>query len=149
MASILIVDDDAMIRDTLYDLLSTEHLCCAAASAEEALVLLRKDAYDLVLTDISLPGLSGLELLGHVLQSYESTRVIVISGISDEEHARGLMRLGAFDYLLKPFRLDVVEDSVKRAIASGSGSGEADQRTLGQEETDASDLHIEKDGSGL
>jgi DNA-binding NtrC family response regulator len=63
-----------------------------------------------------MPGLSGLELLGQVLQHYPKTPVIVISGISDEEHAQGLIRLGAFDYLLKPFRLEVVERSVRRAL---------------------------------
>jgi DNA-binding NtrC family response regulator len=69
-----------------------------------------------VLTDISMPGVSGLELLGHVLQKYPRIPVIVISGISDQEHAVGLIKLGAFDYLLKPFRLEVVEKSVKRAV---------------------------------
>lgn len=72
--------------------------------------------YDVVLTDISMPGLSGLELLGHVRQKYPDTPVIIISGISDKEHAQGLIRLGAFEYLLKPFRLEVVEKSVKRAL---------------------------------
>jgi DNA-binding NtrC family response regulator len=63
-----------------------------------------------------MPGLSGRELLGRVLQKYPKTPVIIISGISDQEHAEGLIKLGAFDYLLKPFRLETVEASVKRAI---------------------------------
>jgi DNA-binding NtrC family response regulator len=63
-----------------------------------------------------MPGLSGLELLGNVRQRYPNTPVIIISGISDQEHAQGLIRLGAFDFLLKPFSLDVVEKSVKRAV---------------------------------
>jgi len=116
MASILVVDDDDAIRDTLYELFSGQYLCHAAETAEKALTLLRSEIYDVVLTDISMPGLSGLELLGHVLQSYPGTPVIVISGIGDQEHAQGLIDLGAFDYLLKPFRLEVVEESVARAI---------------------------------
>lgn len=116
MASILVVDDDDAIRDFLYDCFSDQYLCHTAETAEQALTLLRSETYDAVLTDISMPGLSGLELLGHVLQSYPGTPVIVISGIGDQEHAQGLIRLGAFDYLLKPFSLEVVEDSVKRAI---------------------------------
>jgi DNA-binding NtrC family response regulator len=70
-----------------------------------------------VLTDVSMPGLSGLELLNRVVQLYPGTPVIIVSGMSDEEQAQSLIRQGAFDYLLKPFRLEVVEDSVRRAIA--------------------------------
>jgi len=116
MPSILVVDDDDAIRDTLYELFAGQYLCHTAETAEKALTLLRSEIYDVVLTDISMPGLSGLELLGHVVQSYPGTPVIVISGISDQEHAQGLIKLGAFDYLLKPFRLEVVEESVRRAI---------------------------------
>ncbi|MEO8433980.1 MAG: response regulator [Pyrinomonadaceae bacterium] len=117
MASILVVDDDPAIRDTLYDLFAAQYLCRTAETAEKALSLLQSDIYDVVLTDISMPGLSGLELLGHVLQNYPGTPVIVISGISDQEHAQGLINLGAFAYLLKPFSLEVVEDNVTRAIS--------------------------------
>jgi DNA-binding NtrC family response regulator len=69
-----------------------------------------------VLTDISMPGLSGLDLLNRVVQLYPATPVIIVSGMSDQEQAQSLIRHGAFDYLLKPFRLEVVEDSVRRAI---------------------------------
>lgn len=116
MSLILVVDDDEVIRDTLYDLLSENYDCQTADSAEQALARLEVESYDVVLTDISMPGLSGLELLGHVRQKYPDTPVIIISGISDQEHARGLIRLGAFEYLLKPFRIEVVEKSVKRAL---------------------------------
>ena len=116
MALILVVDDDDAIRDTLYELLSQEYLCQTAETAEKALARLEADTYDVVLTDISMPGLSGLELVGHVRQKYPETPVIIISGISDQEHARGLIKLGAFDYLLKPFKLETVEKSVKRAL---------------------------------
>lgn len=116
MSLILVVDDDETIRDNLYELLSAEYLCQTADTAEQALARLEVDSYDVVLTDISMPGLSGLELLGHVRQKYPHTPVIIISGISDQDHAQGLIRLGAFDYLLKPFRLEAVEKSVRRAM---------------------------------
>ena len=116
MAAILIVDDDDTIRDTLYELFSEEHLCHVANTAEKALSFLREQSYDVVLTDISMPGLSGVELLGTVRQRQPDTPVIIISGIGDETHAEGLKRLGAFDYILKPFTLDVVETSVARAL---------------------------------
>ena len=116
MPKILIVDDDDAIRDTLYELLSEEYVCQTAETAEKAWARLEADSYDVVLTDISMPGLSGLELLGHIRQKYADTPVIIISGIGDQEHARGLIKLGAFDFLLKPFTLEVVEKSVRRAV---------------------------------
>lgn len=116
MAKILIVDDDEIIRDTLYELLSENYLCQTAETAEKAFARIEADTYDVVLTDISMPGLSGLELLGHVRQKFPTTPVIMISGIGDQEHAQGLIKLGAFEFLLKPFSLEVVEKSVKRAV---------------------------------
>lgn len=145
MSLILVVDDDEAIRDTLYDLLSEEHDCQTAETAEQALARLEVDSYDLVLTDISMPGLSGLELLGHVRQKYPDTPVIIISGISDQDHAQGLIRLGAFEYLLKPFRLEVVEKSVKRALDRRRHLLKAPRRAEETKE-DATDWKIIRDG---
>jgi DNA-binding NtrC family response regulator len=119
MAAILIVDDDESVRDVLYDLFSDEHLCHVAATAEQALAFLDDQRYDVVLTDISMPGLSGLELLGHLRQARPGTPVIVISGIGDRTHAEGLMRLGAFNFILKPFQLEEIEQSVALALEHG------------------------------
>jgi DNA-binding NtrC family response regulator len=116
MASILMVDDDGAIRDALYDLFESEHRCHTAETAEQALKWLETENYDVVLTDISMPGLSGIELLGLIRQHQPHTPVIIISGMSDQEHAKGLIKMGAFDYLVKPFRLEAVEESVARAL---------------------------------
>ena len=116
MSRVLVVDDDETIRDTLYELLSEEYDCQTAETAEKAFARLEADTYDVVLTDISMPGLSGVELLGHIRQRFVDTPVIIISGIGDQEHAQGLIKLGAFAFLLKPFTLEVVESSVKRAV---------------------------------
>ena len=138
MPRILLVDDDETIRDTLYELLSEDYICQTAETAEKAFARLEADQYDVVLTDISMPGLSGLELLGQVRQKFPDTPVIIISGIGDQEHAQGLIKLGAFDFLLKPFSLDVVEKSVKRAVeyrnrlrqGKGSEDGENSDKKL-------------------
>ena len=116
MANILVVDDDDVIRDTLCELLSGEYACQTADTAEQALTKLKAQPFDVVLTDISMPGLTGMELLGRVRRLYPDTPVIIISGLADEEQAQSLIELGAFDYLLKPFRLEVVENSVRRAV---------------------------------
>jgi two-component system, NtrC family, response regulator PilR len=116
MAEILVVDDDDIIRETLCELLSPDHACHSADTAEAALAKLEAQGFDVVLTDVSMPGLSGMDLLNRVVEMYPGTPVIIISGLSDQEQAQSLIELGAFDYLLKPFRLEVVEDSVKRAL---------------------------------
>jgi len=130
MAEILIVDDDDVIRDTVFELLSTDYECDTAETAEQALAKLEAEQFEVVLTDISLPGLSGRELLSRVLMLYPGTPVIIVSGISDQEHAEELLKLGAFDYLIKPFRLEVVEESIKRALQAGRESGTNSGRRL-------------------
>ncbi|MGH9872466.1 MAG: response regulator [Pyrinomonadaceae bacterium] len=144
MPRILVVDDDDTIRDTLFELLSEEYLCQTAETAERAFARLEADAYDVVLTDISMPGLSGLELLGHIRQKFPSTPVIMISGIGDQDHAQGLIKLGAFDFLLKPFSLDVVEKSVSRAVEYGKRlkEGDVELSDRGEKNDQASDWKI-------
>ena len=116
MAEILVVDDDEVIRDTLCELLASDHECQTASTAEEALQKLEVQPFDVVLTDISMPGLSGRDLLSRVLDLYPGMPVIIVSGLSDQDQAQSLISRGAFDYLVKPFRLEVVEESVKRAV---------------------------------
>jgi DNA-binding NtrC family response regulator len=116
MADVLIVDDDDVIRETLLELLAGNYQCQEASTAEDALHKLQVQPFDVVLTDISMPGLSGGELLQRVRELYPETPVIIMSGLSDQEQAHSLIDGGAFDYLLKPFRLEVVEASVRRAI---------------------------------
>jgi DNA-binding NtrC family response regulator len=116
MATLLIVDDDTLIRDTLRDLLSATHECHTADRAEQALAYLEMESYDVVLTDINMPGLSGHDLLGHIRNTHPYTPVIVISGIVVEDTAKVFDELGAFAYFSKPFNLDEVEDAVNRAI---------------------------------
>jgi DNA-binding NtrC family response regulator len=116
MADVLVVDDDDVIRETLLELLEGNYQCQVASTAEEALQKLAAQPFDVVLTDVSLPGLSGRELLEKVRELYPETPVIIVSGLSDQEQAHSLKGLGAFDYLLKPFRLEIVEESVKRAV---------------------------------
>ncbi len=117
MATLLIVDDDSLIRDTLHDLFSDTHECHTADRAEQALAYLEVETYDVVLTDISMPQLSGLELLKHIQAKHPTTPVIVISGLANEADARALMDMGAFAYFAKPFTLEDIEDAVERAIA--------------------------------
>lgn len=116
MASVLVVDDDALIRDMLHDLFADEHICHLAATAEQAMGWLDTESYTVVLTDLTMPGLGGAELLGYVRRRHPDTPVIVMSGANDQAQVDWLIEMGAFDFLLKPFRLESVELSVARAI---------------------------------
>jgi putative nucleotidyltransferase with HDIG domain len=113
---ILIVDDEREITEILSDLLSTNFECETAGSAEEALDRLRRNDFPLVISDITMPGMSGLEMVPHVKRISPDTVVVMISGLQTVESAIEAMRLGAFDYVMKPFDLRQVEAVVKRAL---------------------------------
>ena len=113
---ILIVDDEVEITEILADLLSEDYECLRAASAEEALARLVEGQFQLVISDITMPGMSGLDMIPHVKELSPDTVVVMISGMQTVESAIGALRLGAFDYLMKPFDLRQVEAVVKRAL---------------------------------
>ncbi len=116
MPTILIVDDDAAIRGILYDLFSALYECHTASMAEEAFQYLEVERYDAIITDIAMPGLTGIELLKRVQLRDEETPVILISGKGNEQDSESLLALGAFAYVTKPFTLDEMEQVVERAV---------------------------------
>ncbi len=113
---ILIVDDEVEITEILADLLSQDYECTRAGSAEEALSRLQESVFQLVISDITMPGMSGLDMIPHVKELSPDTVVVMISGMQTVESAIGALRVGAFDYLMKPFDLRQVEAVVKRAL---------------------------------
>jgi putative nucleotidyltransferase with HDIG domain len=113
---ILIVDDEVEITEILADLLSEDYDCFKAGSAEDALARLSEGEFQLVISDITMPGMSGLDMIPHVKELSPETVVVMISGMQTVESAIGALRLGAFDYLMKPFDLRQVEAVVKRAL---------------------------------
>jgi DNA-binding NtrC family response regulator len=116
MPTILIVDDDDAIRAILYDLLSAKYECDTASTAEEALRYIAVETYDAILTDIAMPGLTGVELLKKIQEHDSATPVILISGQGSEQDPQDLIALGAFAYVTKPFNLDEIEQAVEQAI---------------------------------
>ena len=113
---VLIVDDDEQVRKLLKAYLQETNDCRDVVSAEEALSLLRSFKFDLVLSDIQMPGLSGLEMAPRILELSPDTVVIMISGEQTIEYAIEALRAGAFDYITKPFDLRQVGASVQRAL---------------------------------
>ena len=116
MATLLLIDDEQAIRQMLDLLFSASHECHTADRAEQALEFLDFQTYDVVITDISMPGLGGVEILQRIKQRHAATPVIVISGRADE-YKDSLMDLGVFACFSKPFPLGELEDAVNSAIA--------------------------------
>ncbi len=113
---ILVTDDESLIRDLLCGLFGDEFGCTTAHSAEDALLKVQKKNYNLVLSDINMTGISGIELIPLIHRIAPDTVVVLISAEQTIETAIAAMRVGAFDYLRKPFDLDQVEIVVRRAI---------------------------------
>lgn len=113
---ILIADDDEQIREVLLELLSEDYDCSAVTSAEEALARIQTESFDLVLSDIMMGGITGLEMVPQLLERSPDTVVIMISGEQNIESAIQALRVGAFDYITKPFDLRHVEAAVLRAL---------------------------------
>jgi DNA-binding response OmpR family regulator len=141
MAAILIVDDDAVICEVLSELFTLEHVCRTADTVEKALALLESTHYDVAIVDVSLPGMSGLELLGHIRLRWPETNVIIITGIDSHQYMGDLIKMGATDYLVKPFQMQDVEEKVARAILREEGwlgaVKESTDRALGRNRTSA------------
>ena len=115
-SSILIVDDEEQVRQLLTLELYNEYDCTSVASAQEAVNQLATTSFELMLSDISMPGASGLDLCEFVHRSYPNTVVVMVSGMNDIQDAIEAMRQGAFDYVVKPFELLQVALAVERAL---------------------------------
>lgn len=115
-AHVLIIDDEPEIRDVLHEFLSESYQCVAVNSAEEALALIATARFDLIISDITMERMSGLEMVPHILNVAPQTVIVMISGQQTIESAIEAMRAGAFDYLTKPFDLRHVDAAVCRAL---------------------------------
>ncbi len=113
---ILIVDDEAVIRDLFTEFLGEKYVCTAASSADEALAYMSVHSYALVISDMMMPGRNGVELLREIKIRYPDTMVIMVSAIDRIQRVRDALRVGACDYLIKPVELDILGGSVERAL---------------------------------
>jgi two-component system NtrC family sensor kinase len=113
---ILIVDDDDSVRGLFECYLSERYSCATAANFDEALALLQAESFALVLSDMIMPGRSGIELLREIKTRFTDIAVVMISGIDRTQRVMDAVRLGADDYLIKPCELDVLLMTVERAL---------------------------------
>ncbi|MCM8798750.1 MAG: response regulator [Candidatus Omnitrophica bacterium] len=116
-AKILVVDDDPLILETMKDILEIEGFQPLLSSqAQEGLEIIKRDNPDLVITDIKMPGVNGLEFLQRVKEISPELPVIIITGFASLESAIEALREGAYDYLIKPFEVEKIIAIIKRAI---------------------------------
>ncbi|MEN8188602.1 MAG: sigma-54 dependent transcriptional regulator [Thermodesulfobacteriota bacterium] len=118
MFSILVVDDEQSMRDFLKILLEKEgYRVVTAADGNKALVCLEEDSYDLVISDIRMPGLGGLELLEAIKTSDKDVPVIMITAFASPDDAVFAMKNGAYDYISKPFNVDEIKSVISSAVS--------------------------------
>ena len=113
----LVVDDEEIVRSFLIDVLTDEgYHVAAVASGEEAIKLLTREEFDLIITDIKMPGTDGMEVLRVAKARDPNQNVIVMTGYASTETAVESMKLGAADYITKPFNLDQIKIVVAKTL---------------------------------
>src|SRR4030042_2472070 len=101
---VLIIDDEDTIRDSMHQVLKKEgYQVREAADGKEGLSLFNKETFQVVFLDLKLPGLNGLRILGQMKEANPETPIIIITGYGSIESAVEAIKLGAFDYMFKPF----------------------------------------------
>jgi len=117
---ILVVDDEHLIRWSLEQNLKKQgYEVMIAGSGEDALKLLKEETPDLILLDVQLPGINGLEVLEKIKEQEEEILVIMVTALGVLETAVKAMRMGAYDYINKPFNLDELAIVIKKALETG------------------------------
>jgi DNA-binding NtrC family response regulator len=117
---VLVVDDHAQARQSIADVLRhAGHQVECLASAVEALKLMERESFDVVITDLQMPGMNGLEFIHHLERRPHGAQVLMVTAHASVASAVDAMRHGAFDYIEKPFDVDQLEQLVNRAIQHG------------------------------
>ncbi len=115
---ILVVEDDQNMRIALFETLSAiGYSVTVAENGQMALSIVQKDSLDLIISDIKMPGMDGLEFLQKVKLSHPHVPVVMVTAFATVDSAVEAMKRGAFDYILKPFPLEVVVETAQRVFA--------------------------------
>ncbi|NIS59737.1 MAG: response regulator [Proteobacteria bacterium] len=127
--AVLIVDDDEGIREVLQEIIQLFGFTCKSAeSAEEALESLRKQSFELMITDIKMPGMDGMELLKRAKKQSESLDIIMMTGFSVDYSFSDVVMAGASDIIPKPINLEEVEAKIKRVVRERTLRKELEQK---------------------
>lgn len=131
-ARILVVDDEPNTRAFICDGLSALGITddvLGVSTADEAIAEISRDMPDLVITDVRMPGLNGLDLARYLRQSYPDTKVIVVTGYSTRDIERTALSLSVTAVLKKPFGLDTLGETVRKALSNGHSANKASGET--------------------
>lgn len=110
MPKILVVDDEPGIINLLREFLRKKNYeVITASGGAEALQKVETDAPDLIILDVRMPGMSGLEVLKEIMRVKKDISVVMATAVTDEEIGRAALQMGAFDYVIKPFDLEQLE----------------------------------------
>lgn len=122
MYSIMLVEDEPPILEMIKDMISSANtgfeVVSSAYNGRDALKLLEKEIPDVIITDIKMPFVDGLELIKKVNEQYPGVICVILSGYNDFEYARSALRLRVYDYLLKPIQPDLLEHLLDRLLES-------------------------------
>jgi DNA-binding NtrC family response regulator len=118
---VLIVDDEAIIRESLGDCLKDAYQVVTAETGEEALELVEKRDFDILVVDVRLPGKTGLQVLKKVKEAKPYIESIVMTAYPSIELAVEAMKLGAVDYLIKPIACDDIENLIRDTLLKSKG----------------------------
>ncbi|MGL4855224.1 MAG: response regulator, partial [Lentisphaeria bacterium] len=124
---ILIVDDEKNTRDGLSQLLQFDYLVECAENGEIALKMIKKSHYDIVLTDLNMPIIDGLELTRAVKSLDNAPLIIILTAYGSLETTINAMKAGAYDYITKPVNIDQLELMIKRGIQQQYGAKESEK----------------------
>ena len=115
---ILIVEDDRTLRNDLNEMISLYFSCFAASNVDDALRILSDEKIDLVLSDILMPGKSGLDLVKIIKHnaSYNEIPILLLSALDSDEHIKKGYEVGAIDYITKPFRISQLLDKIRALL---------------------------------
>jgi DNA-binding NtrC family response regulator len=113
---ILIVDDEERFRNTMCKLLTVEGFeASTAGSGTQALEELRQRAYDVVILDVRMPEMTGVQVLAEIRKIDPEIEVIIMTGYASVDTAKEIMRIGAYDYLLKPYAINELIEKIDAA----------------------------------
>ena len=114
---ILIVDDEQPIRRLLSRILKmSDYECTTAGDASEGRQCLQEETFDLVMSDVKMPGESGIDLIRHVIEAYPDTAVVMATAMDDPQYAETALEIGAYAYIIKPFKTNEVIITVANAL---------------------------------
>ena len=115
-ATVLVVDDENGIRESFKMILKDQYHILLAETGEEALAIFKDNPVDLILLDILLPDVSGIDLLERLKGMDSNTEIIMVTGVKEIQTAVKAIKLGAYEYVIKPFNVEDIVNVIERAL---------------------------------